>query len=293
MGSRGVRASMGLVLDLLLGDPPNRWHPVAWYGQAASWCERRLYRDSRLRGTVVWGLAVLPAVLLGALLDAAPAAAPVALAVTLGGRSLATEALAVARLLEAGDLEGSRAQVRRLVGRETVGLSASEVARAAIESVAENATDALVAPWCWFQAAGTAGALLFRAANTMDAMFGHRSSRYRRFGWASARADDLLAAPGALVTVVATMVLRPSRARAILAQLPRARAHPSLNAGLVEAAFAGALGVRLGGVNRYEGREVRLPVLPAGHSPDAAAIRDAVQLLVELELLLVLAGLIR
>jgi len=282
---------VGLVVDLLVGDPPNRWHPVAWHGRLASWCERRCYRDSRLAGAVIWALAVLPALALGTLLEGCGIVEPGALAVVVGGRSLAGEALEVARLIEEGDLEGARVQVRRLVGRDAEGLEAQEVARAAIESVAENATDSLVAPWWWYQVAGVPGAFLFRASNTLDAMFGHRSARYLRFGWASAKVDDLLAAPGALVAVCATMLLRPGRIRAICAQLPRALEHPSLNAGLVEAAFAGALGVQLGGVNRYGPREVLLPVLPAGPQPDAGAIRRAVGLLVELDLMLVLLGL--
>lgn len=173
----------------------------------------------------------------------------------LGGRSLDREAAAVQALLEADDLPGARQRLTHLVGRRTEDLAAAEVARATVESVAENTSDAVVAPLVWGALAGVPGLLGYRAANTLDAMVGHRSPRYERFGWASARFDDLLNLPGArlaagLATAAAPRVDGTPR-DALRAWRRDAGAHPSPNAGPVEAAFAGALGVRLGGRTVY------------------------------------------
>jgi adenosylcobinamide-phosphate synthase len=176
----------------------------------------------------------------------------------LGGRSLLTEARAIAAQLEADQLDLARQRVRNLVGRQTAGLSAAEVARATVESVAENTSDAVVAPLFWGAVAGVPGLLCYRAVNTLDAMIGHRSARYLRFGWAAARLDDLVNWIPARVAGLLTAVLAPSvggsAAAALVIWWRDARQHPSPNAGVVEAAFAGALGVRLGGSNVYEGR---------------------------------------
>jgi adenosylcobinamide-phosphate synthase len=228
---------------------PQRWHPVAGFGRVAAALERRTWADRRGPGVVHVALLVGAAAALGTRVPVALAAWAV-----LGGTTLDREAAEVERLLAAGDLDAARTQVARLVGRDTSVLDAHGVARAALESVAENTSDAVVAPLVWGALLGAPGLLAYRAANTLDAMVGHRSPRYERFGWAAARLDDVLNLPGARLTAALAVVLGPDPRGAVRAWRRDARHHPSPNAGPVEAAFAGALGVRLGGVNVYAGR---------------------------------------
>src|SRR6185437_5956028 len=172
--------------------------------------------------------------------------------VVLGGRSLEREATAVERHLADGDLAAARGRLSHLVGRDTAALSPGEVSRAVIESIAENTSDAVVAPLLWGAIVGVPGLLGYRAANTLDAMVGHHNARYERYGWASARLDDLLNLPGARLGGLLTMAAKPSRAAAAWRVWRRdAARHPSHNTGIIEATFAGSLGVRLGGTNVY------------------------------------------
>lgn len=253
---------LGHAADRLLGDP-RRGHPVAGFGRAASALEQRMYGDSRARGV---GYQVL---LIGAATGLAvtahrcarhPVAQVLVTAVTtwavLGGRSLEREALAVHQLLEADDLDGARRRLRNLVGRDTSALTPDEVARAVVESVAENTSDAVVTSFFWGAVAGVPGLVGHRAANTLDAMVGHHNARYERFGWAAARFDDVLGFPGARSAGLITTILAPDPRGALRAWRRDARAHPSPNAGVVEASFAGALGIRLGGTNTYYGNRV-------------------------------------
>jgi adenosylcobinamide-phosphate synthase len=162
------------------------------------------------------------------------------------------EAIHIARLLQGGDLDAARRHVRSLVGRTTEHLDEHEISRAVIESVAENSVDAVSASMFWGSIGGAPGVVAHRAVNTLDAMVGHHDHRYQRFGWASARLDDVLNFLPARLTVVAVAAVRPRRAGAIWRIVRRdARRHPSPNGGIIEAAFAAALDVRLGGVNRY------------------------------------------
>ncbi|MFZ5869891.1 MAG: cobalamin biosynthesis protein [Actinomycetota bacterium] len=261
--ARAAGILLGFAADRLLGDPRRR-HPVAGFGRLGSAVERRLYADSRARGAAHAAVLVGGAVVLGVaaerLTPGPVARAMVTAAATwtvLGGRTLDLEAAAVQRLLCGGDLPGARTRVRRLVGRDTDGLDAPEICRAVVESVAENTSDAVVAPLVWGAVAGVPGLLGYRAANTLDAMVGHRNARYERYGWASARLDDLVNVPGSRLTGLLTLVAAPARARhAWRAWRRDAGHHPSPNAGVAEAAFAGALGVRLGGTNRYDGNRV-------------------------------------
>ncbi|MFC8501354.1 adenosylcobinamide-phosphate synthase CbiB [Pedococcus sp. NPDC057267] len=251
---------LGYAADLLLGDP-RRGHPVAAFGRAAELLERHTYAPRRSRGVVHEAVLVGGVVVLGHGLNRLPPAGKVvAVAVTtwvvLGGRSLSREAQAMQTLLHEGDLDGARVRIRNLVGRDPSALDADELARACVESVAENGSDAVVAPLVWGAVAGLPGMLGYRAVNTLDAMVGHRSPRYREFGWAAARFDDVLNWLPASVTVAATALATGSRrgARHTFAVVRRdAPAHPSPNAGRVEAAFAAALGRQLGGRNDYDG----------------------------------------
>jgi adenosylcobinamide-phosphate synthase len=199
--------------------------------------------------------------------------------VTVAGRALATAAGDVEASLKSGDLDSARTRLRVLVGRDAAALGLSEVARAVVESVAENTVDAIIAPALWAALAGPTGALAYRALNTLDAMVGYRSPRYRRFGWASARADDVMGWVPARLTAVLVCAVRPWAARSIWRSVRRqAPAHSSPNAGVAEAAFAAALGVRLGGTNVYDGRPERRAILGTGLPPSVADINRAVRL---------------
>jgi adenosylcobinamide-phosphate synthase len=199
--------------------------------------------------------------------------------VTVAGRALRATADQVAAALQAGDLDAARARLPALVGRDPAGLDACEVARAVVESLAENTVDAIVAPALWAALAGPAGALAYRALNTLDAMVGHPSPRYIRFGWASARADDVAGWLPARLTAALVAVVRPHAARAVIASVVhQAPAHPSPNAGVAEAAFAGALGVRLGGINVYGARREERAPLGWGAAPRPTDIARAVRL---------------
>jgi adenosylcobinamide-phosphate synthase len=184
--------------------------------------------------------------------------------------------------LAVGDLDQARALLPALVGRDPSGLGEVEIARAVVESVAENCVDAVLAPAFWAAVGGAPGVLGHRALNTLDAMVGHRSDRYRRLGWASARLDDAAAWVPARLCALAEAAARPARARAVWAAArQQAPAHPSPNAGVAEAAFAAALGLRLGGTNRYGATVEVRPPLGCGRAPGPQDIDRAADLLVD------------
>jgi adenosylcobinamide-phosphate synthase len=280
---------VGYTLDRFFGDP-QRWHPVAGFGLAADRLAERLYADDRRSGLLFTAIAVGTPVAAGAVLQRTTRRVPLvtgaltaaATWAVLGGRSLLHEAEAVADHIGTEDLPAARRQVARLVGRDTAELDCSEVARAAVESVAENSSDAVVAPLLWGAVAGLPGLLGYRAVNTLDAMVGHRSARYERFGWASARLDDLVNwVPARLSATLAALGApwvngSPKQAAAVV--LRDAGAHPSPNAGVVEAAYAGALGLRLGGRNVYEGQISDRGTLGDGRSPEGGDIARATRL---------------
>jgi adenosylcobinamide-phosphate synthase len=303
--SAGVALLAGVALDEALGDPA-RLHPVAGFGVAAAAAERVVYRPSRAAGAAYAAAAVaLPTALAVAVqrrvgrrgpaagggsgsargsgsAGGAAALAAACLAVTLGGRSLRRTALRMADLLDAGDLDGARALAPALVARRPDGLGAGELARATVESLAENTADAVAGPLVWTAVAGAPGAVAYRAANTLDAMVGYRDERYRAFGWAAARLDDAFNWPVSRLTAAATVAAAPlagADPRGAAAAWRRdGHRHPSPNGGQVEAAFAGALGVRLGGANRYGDTIEHRPQLGDGPPPDTAAIRRAARL---------------
>jgi adenosylcobinamide-phosphate synthase len=280
---------LGAVLDALIADPPDG-HPVALFGAAAARAERRLWADSRARGIVFTSACVVPAAALGLSLQRLAGRGPLSRAAmtalgawtVLGGASLAAEASSVERALAAGDLATARLRLPALCGRDPAGLPAAELARATVESVAENTCDAVVAPLLWGAMLGLPGLLGYRAVNTLDAMVGHRNTRYHRFGWASARLDDAANLLPARLTARLAALLAPAvggSPRAAVRTLRRdGAAHPSPNAGRCEAAFAGALGIMLGGTNVYAGRIERRGTLGDGGAPGPADIRRAVHL---------------
>jgi len=278
---------LGYAADWLLGDP-RRCHPVAGFGAAAQALEAHLYADTRAWGVAHAVILVGGTAAAGAAAERATRTSPLARAavtaaatwVVLGGRSLEREAAAVGARLADGDLTGARSRLTHLVGRDTSALGPQEIARAVVESVAENTSDAVVAPLLWGAVAGVPGLLGYRAANTLDAMVGHRNARYERYGWASARLDDLLNLPGARLAGLLTLAAAPSRATYAWQVWRRdAARHPSPNAGVIEAAFAGSLGVRLGGTNVYYGnRTEHRAIMDGGRPPEPRDIRRAADL---------------
>ncbi|MGW1839436.1 cobalamin biosynthesis protein [Streptomyces sp. NPDC002067] len=272
-------AVLGFLGDLLAADP-RRGHPVAAFGRGAAAVEARLWRDHRGAGAVhallcAGGATAGAALLTRAVRGAAPAPSPVRTAAVtaltaaavwsvLGGTSLGREARAVGDALAAGDLDRARRRLPHLCGRDPQALDEAQMARAVVESVAENTSDAVVGALVWGAVGGVPGLVAFRAVNTLDAMVGHKSPRHRRFGWASARLDDVAGWPGSRLTAALTVLAAPDRRGALRAWRRDGGAHPSPNAGPVEASFAGALGVRLGGTLAYGGRVEHRPRLNGG-----------------------------
>ncbi|MFI6215943.1 cobalamin biosynthesis protein [Nocardia brasiliensis] len=273
---------LGFVLDRVLGDP-RRWHPVAGFGTAAAALESATYADRRGAGVV--HEVVLVGTVVGFGIGVRRGGWPVTALATwtvLGGRSLARTGGEMAQRLEAGDLAAARALLPSLCGRDPEVLDADGLARAALESIAENTSDATVAPLVWGALAGVPGLLGYRAINTLDAMIGYRNDRYRNFGWAAARTDDLANLLPARLTGLLTAALAPlvggRPAAALRAWRRDAAQHPSPNAGVVEAAMAGALGIRLGGRTEYPHGVEHRPTLGTGPTPTVADLHRAVRL---------------
>jgi adenosylcobinamide-phosphate synthase len=242
--------------------------------------ERVLHRPDRRSGVAYTAIGTLAGALAGSALTSTAAATYLSVA----GRALAGAAREVAEPLLLGDVEEARRRLPSLVGRDATRLDEGEIARAVIESVAENTTDAVVAPAVWAVLGGAPGTLAYRAVNTMDAMVGHRSPRYERFGWASARLDDVANWVPARVTAALVVWSRPERAAAIWQAVRRdAPAHPSPNSGVAEAAFAAALGLRLGGENRYGDRTEVRASLGDGRPAQPGDINAAIRLALEVQ----------
>jgi adenosylcobinamide-phosphate synthase len=273
---RFLGAAAGVALDRLVGEPPTA-HPVAAYGRLMAAAEERLWHDSRR-----WGAAFTAGgVGLGAAAGTVLRSTAVATGLAVAGRALTGEARAVAAALAAGDVGTARTLLPALCGRDPDVLDDKGLARAAVESVAENTVDAIVAPALWAALVGAPGACAYRAANTLDAMVGHRSPRYLRFGWAAARLDDAANWVPARLTALLVAAVRPGAAGEIVDVLRRPPAHPSANAAVSEAAFAVALGVRLGGDTVYGGRVDPRPTFGSGRPPEPADIEAAVRLCVD------------
>ena len=280
---RALGAAAGLVADRALGEPGLQPHPVSAFGSVMGAVEAKAWRDDRLAGIVHagagLGVGAAAGLVLRSLLGAGLTSTAVATYLAVAGRGLAEAAGDVATALAGDDLDEARRLLPALVGRDPAELDDKDVARAVVESVAENTVDAVVAPAFWAAAAGAPGALAYRAVNTVDAMVGHRSARYRRYGWAGARLDDIAGWLPARLTAGLVAVVRPRAAgevwRSVRHDAPR---HPSPNAGVAEAAFAAALGLRLGGESRYDGRVELRPYLGRGRPPEVHDVARAVRL---------------
>lgn len=290
MLSRAVGIALGVVADQAFGDP-RRAHPVAAFGATAQRLEKRTYRDEVAAGAGHTLALLVPLGVLGWLAERglrrrpwlhALATAAVTWSV-LGARSLAREGGRMAERLRASDIDGARGQLGNLCGRDPDQLDAPELARATIESMAENTADAAVASLFWGAVAGMPGMLVHRGANTLDAMIGHHNDRYERFGRFAARLDDALDLLPARITGAVIATLAPTvggSSRSAWRILARDHAkHPSPNGGWCESAMAGALGVRLGGRNVYYGGRVEVRGdLGDGRRPGPDDVRRSVRL---------------
>lgn len=288
---RAAGIVLGIVADRLIPDPASRFHPVAIFGNATATVEEYTYRDCRFAGLVHCAICMVPLAVGGALLEGLSRRHRVihVLAtagctwMVLGAASLSAEGRRMADLLDRGDLEGARAQLGHLCGRDPDHLDEPELARATIESMAENTADAAVASLWWGAILGIPGMLVHRAANTLDAMIGHKNTRYNNFGYCAAIFDDLLDWIPARITgstIAALASLVGGDVRHTLAVLARDHAnHPSPNGGWCESAMAGALGVQLGGTNiYYSGRVEHRGLLGDGPRPRARHIVAATRL---------------
>src|SRR5215216_295718 len=279
-----------LLLDALFGEPPVKLHPTVWMGAAISAFEKEALKPKnpharRLAG-ILLALSIAALVYLSTprVLDVVPRIprrvfSALLISTALSMRGLAEAASAVERELREGNLERARASAAEMVGRDTADLPASEVARAAVESVAENTSDGVVAPMLYGLVFGAPGALAYRAVNTLDSMVGYRRDPYEELGWASARLDDLANfAPARITALMAAAVSgRPLRTLETARRYGPLTASP--NAGWAEAAFAGALGLRLGGSNTYGGVVREGPILGDGRRPGPDDIRRSVRLM--------------
>lgn len=282
-----LTAIAGAGLDRLLGEP-RRWHPLVGFGALANACERLLNTGEwrRLRGLLACSLLLLPAV--GLALWAVPPGRPPNLSqaiidvgllyLALGGRSLEEHARRVADDLANGDLGAARRHVGWMVSRQTEELDAAGVAGACIESTLENGNDAVFGALFWFALLGGAGAVLFRLANTLDAMWGYRNERFAEFGWAAARLDDALNLLPARLTALSYALCGDTR-KALRCWRRQAARWKSPNAGPVMAAGAGSLGLALGGAAVYHGQLEQRPVLGEGRPACGEDIGRALRLL--------------
>ncbi len=285
----GGELAVACLLDAAVGDP--RWfpHPVRWMGAIVDWCDRRVYQllltpaKQRIAGVLLAVVLPVGAYAAGAILvwfgsSVDPmwgSAATVLLAwTTLAARDLIDHVVSVQRALQSVSLEEARAAVAKIVGRDTEEMDESDIVRATVETIAESTADGIVAPLFYLVLGGAPLALAYKAVSTLDSMIGHLDDRYRWFGWASARLDDAAnylpaRITGLLLVLSAGIVSRswPATRQAWRILLRDGSHHPSPNSGRPEAAMAGALGVQLGGINRYDGLPIERPCLGDPHQP--------------------------
>jgi adenosylcobinamide-phosphate synthase len=294
--SLAATMALALAIDAGLGWPDRLYqrigHPVSWIGALIARLEHRWNRGSARRRQCMGALcvlvvlvaAVLPAVLAQMALPAGPGGIILGAVLAwpwIAGRSLNDHVAAVVQPLAAGDLPGARTSVAMIVGRDPAQLEGAGVARAALESLAENASDGVVAPLFWGAVGGLPGLVAYKAVNTLDSMIAHRSERYEDFGKFAARLDDLLNLIPARLTGLAFVLVSGRPGAALRVMMRDARHHRSPNAGWPEAAMAGALGIRLSGPRVYGERVAAEPWVNDGApDPDPAAMRRGLALYV-------------
>lgn len=309
MIDRPIAVILAVILDRLLGDP--RWlpHPVVGIGRVISTGERALRRtglDGYGGGIILVIVTLLVCVGITTLLLSLAAslgrgwriaAEGVIGFFSLAARSLHDQSRVVDDHLERGDLPGARHALSQIVGRDTHDLEQHDIRRAAVETVAENSSDGVIAPLLALILFGGVGAIAYKCINTLDSMVGYRSERYLRFGWCAARLDDLANLIPARLTALLIALAAPfcggSLRGAVVITLRDGRNHLSPNSGYPEAAVAGALGIRLGGSNRYFGELYEKPTIGDPHNPlDHRAWKGAVTLMYRAETILLLIYLV-
>ncbi len=309
----GGELAMACLLDAAIGDP--RWfpHPVRWMGSIVNWCDQRIHQlllssaKQRMAGVLLAVALPVGAYASGALFiwfgsSIDPiwgSAATVLLAwTTLAARDLIDHIVSVQRALQSVSLTEARSAVAKIVGRDTEEMDESDIVRATVETIAESTADGIVAPLFYLIIGGAPLALAYKAVSTLDSMIGHLDDRYRWFGWASARLDDVANFIPARITALllvfsAGIVSRswPVMQRTWQIVLRDGGQHPSPNSGRPEAAMAGALGVQLGGTNRYDGLPIERPCLgDSNQTLTRAHIDRALTLMIWTSLIGVLLG---
>ena len=285
---RAVLLAVALVIDAVIGDPDWLWrrlpHPVVVFGWCISALEKKFNRRSwrgvwrRWLGAVAIAVLVVLGVLLGLVLNGVWFEVLV-VAILLAGRSLDQHVRAVASALASGNLAAARQEVARIVGRNPDNLDAHAIARASIESTAENLADGVVAPAFYYLLFGLPGIIAYKIINTADSMIGHRSSRFLAFGWGAARLDDVAnLIPSRLSGVLLALASIPRTRQALGVMWRDAKKHRSPNAGYPEAAMAGALNVRLAGPRQYGVRfSTDAPLNAEGREAEVLDIRQALR----------------
>ena len=285
---RAVLLAVALVIDAVIGDPDFLWrrlpHPVVVFGWCISALEKKFNRRGwrgvwrRWLGAVAIAVLVVLGVLLGLVLNGVWFEVLV-VAILLAGRSLDQHVRAVASALASGNLAAARQEVARIVGRNPDNLDAHAIARASIESTAENLADGVVAPAFYYLLFGLPGIIAYKIINTADSMIGHRSSRFLAFGWGAARLDDVAnLIPSRLSGVLLALASIPRTRQALGVMWRDAKKHRSPNAGYPEAAMAGALDVRLAGPRQYGVRfSTDAPINPQGREAGVLDIRQALR----------------
>lgn len=307
MGFAGALV-VAMAVDAVMGWPDFLFarigHPVSWLGRLIAALDERCNRETDQRlvrravGVAAAGAVIALAVAVGWAVQSSIDAGWARIVLVgiiawpfVALRSLHDHVAAVAQPLKAGDLDAARLAVARIVGRDPALLNEAGVARAAIESLAENASDGVVAPVLWGALFGLPGIVGYKAVNTLDSMIGHRSARHEQFGWAAARIDDIANVIPARVTGLLFTLVAPRPSEATSCMMRDARQHRSVNAGWPEAAMAGGLGVRLSGPRVYHGRVADEPWLN-GAARDPGAVDIALGLKLYVRAMIVLAGLL-
>lgn len=260
---------LALCLEWLIGDPSNRWHPVAWFGRWASWCESFLYGKSRQAGVVTWAFVVASAfvllwlghVLFGWIFDV------LLVWLSIGWKSLFEH---VKTVLDAKTIKEAREALALIVSRDVTNMKREDTRRSALESLAENASDAVLAPLFWFVLLGPLGAAVYRMLNTLDAMWGYRNARYEHFGWCAAKVDDIVNYVPARIT--ARLFLWVGESTDWQQVKSQAETHASPNAGWPEVALAYAVDVKLGGSVLRDGNVDERPYYGAEDARDVDEI---------------------
>lgn len=284
---RCLGVAAGLLADRVLREPPNAYHPVAWFGTAMQRVEAKIWEDSRSAGVAY----AVTGVGLGAAAGMLLRSPALAVALTAAGSELRTVGARIGASIDPNNLDAARAELPSLVGRDPSQLDASGLSAAVIESVAENTVDAVLAPVFWALIFGAPGACAYRAINTMDAMVGRRNERYENFGWAAARVDDVANYVPARIFAGLVAVQTPERILEILDAIKRdAPAHPSPNAGVAETAMAASIGRELGGPLQYGEVVESRPRLGSGPRPTPTDIPRSITVANRSELM-TLAGL--